>query len=144
MRRFEEGLAFYIQNQLAGQPILSYQELYKQAVQVDRVKTELRALHPINQKRKGFERGTPSESVNQKKPSPTPPKSRYAGSTEACVKRRRTNHTIPECRVGTNKCMWCGRPEHLIAVCPQGLKAVDKGAAKPLASTRQGAPHQGM
>ena len=29
MRRFEEGLAFYIRNQLAGQPILAYQELYE-------------------------------------------------------------------------------------------------------------------
>ena len=29
MRRFEEGSAFYIHNQLAGQPILTYQELYK-------------------------------------------------------------------------------------------------------------------
>jgi len=28
MRRFEEGLAFYIRNQLAGQLILTYQELY--------------------------------------------------------------------------------------------------------------------
>ena len=27
MRRFEEGLAFHIQNQLAEQPILTYQEL---------------------------------------------------------------------------------------------------------------------
>ena len=29
MRRFEEGLTFYIRNQLAGQLILTYQELYK-------------------------------------------------------------------------------------------------------------------
>jgi len=34
--------------------------------------------------------------------------------------------------------MWCGSPEHLIAVCPRRLKAVDKGAAKPLASLRRG------
>ena len=53
MRRFEEGLAFYIRNQLARQPILTYQELYGRAAEVKRVKTELRALNPINQKRKG-------------------------------------------------------------------------------------------
>ena len=41
MRRFEEGLAFYIRNQLAGQPILTYQELYERAAEVERVKTEL-------------------------------------------------------------------------------------------------------
>ena len=64
MRRFEEGLAFYIWNQLARQPILTNQELYEQEAEVERVKAELRALNPINQKRKGFERGTPSESVN--------------------------------------------------------------------------------
>jgi len=29
MRRFEEDLAFYIRNQLAGQPISTYQELYE-------------------------------------------------------------------------------------------------------------------
>ena len=28
-RKFEEGLAFYIRNQLAGQPIHTYQELYE-------------------------------------------------------------------------------------------------------------------
>jgi len=64
MRRFEGGLAFYIRNQLAGQPILTYQELYERAAEVERVKTELRALNPINHKKKGFEWGTPSESVN--------------------------------------------------------------------------------
>ena len=48
MRRFEEGLTFYIRNQLAGQPILTYQELYERAAEVKRVKTELRALNPIN------------------------------------------------------------------------------------------------
>ena len=34
MRRFEEGLAFYIRNQLAGQPILTYQELYERGAEV--------------------------------------------------------------------------------------------------------------
>jgi len=55
MRRFEESLAFYIRNYLAGQLILTYQEPHEQAVEVDQLKTELRALYPINQKRKGFE-----------------------------------------------------------------------------------------
>ena len=48
MRRFEEDLAFYIRNQLAGQPILTYQELYERAAEVERMKMELRALNPIN------------------------------------------------------------------------------------------------
>jgi len=51
-RRFEEGLAFNIRNQLAGQPILTYQELYEWAVKVEWVKAELKGLDPINQKRK--------------------------------------------------------------------------------------------
>jgi len=55
MRRFEDGLAFYIRKQLAGQPILTYQELYEQAAEVEPVKAELRTLNPINQKTKGFE-----------------------------------------------------------------------------------------
>jgi len=48
MRRFEEGSAFYIRNQLARQPILTYQELYERAAEVERVKTELRVLNPVN------------------------------------------------------------------------------------------------
>jgi len=107
MRTFEEGVAFYIRNQLAGQPILTYQELYERAAEVERVKTELRALNPINQNRKGLERGTLSESVNQnkKKPTPVPPKSRLVGSTASYVKCGTTNHTTSECRLGINKCM---------------------------------------
>jgi len=35
MRRFKEGLAFYIRNQLAGQSILTYQELYERAAEVE-------------------------------------------------------------------------------------------------------------
>jgi len=100
---------------------------------VKRVKAELRVLNPINQKRKGFEQGTPSESVSQKKSSPAPPKIRAAGSTLPCAKCGRTNYTTSECRVGTNKCMWCERPEHRIAACPRRMKVVDKGAVKPLA-----------
>ena len=140
MRRFEEGLAFYIRNQLAGQPILTYQELYERAAEVERIKTEFRALNSISQKRKGIERGAPSESVNQKKPTPAPPKSHPTRSAEPCTKCGRTNNTTPECRVGTNKCMLCGSPEHLIAACPRRLKAIDKSTGKPLASLRQGTP----
>jgi len=55
MRRFKEGLGFYIRNQLAGQSILTYRELYEQVAEVEPVKIELRALNPINQKRKVFE-----------------------------------------------------------------------------------------
>ena len=47
-RRFEEGLTFYIRNELAGQPILTYQELYERVAEVERVKVELKALNPIN------------------------------------------------------------------------------------------------
>jgi len=39
MRRFEEGLAFYICHQLAGQPIHTYQNLYEGVVKVERAKT---------------------------------------------------------------------------------------------------------
>jgi len=55
MRRFKESLTFYIWNQLVGQPILTYQELYERAAKVERGKTELRALNPINHKRNVFE-----------------------------------------------------------------------------------------
>ena len=48
MRRFEEELAFYTRIQLAGQPILTYQELYERPTEMERVKTELSALNPIN------------------------------------------------------------------------------------------------
>jgi len=54
MSRFEEDFPFYIRNQLVGQPILTYQELYERGAEVEGVKIELRALNPINQKRKGF------------------------------------------------------------------------------------------
>ena len=48
MRRFEEGLAFYIRNQFTGQSIQTYQELYERAAEVKRVKGELRVLNPGN------------------------------------------------------------------------------------------------
>ena len=63
MRRFEEGLAFYIRNQLAGQSIQTYQELYERAAEVERVNGELRALNPGNQKRKWGDRSVSSDSV---------------------------------------------------------------------------------
>jgi len=140
MRRFEQGLAFCIRSLLAGQPILTYQELYERAIEVKQVKTELRTLNPINQKRKGFRWGTPSESVNKKKPSAAPPKIRPASSTEPCGKCGRTNHTTLECQVGINKCMWCENPEYFITACLWRLKAVDKGATKPLAPTSPRGP----
>jgi len=107
---------------------------------MERVKNKLRTLNPINQKSKGMERGTPSKSVNQKKPAPAPPKTCSAGLVEPCGKCERTNHTALESRVGTNKCIWCGSPEHLITSCSQRLKVVDKDVAKPLAPPRQGPP----
>jgi len=66
MRKFDKGLAVCIHNQLAGQPICPYQELCERAVEVERVKVELRALNPnlSNQNRKWNEQGAPSESVN--------------------------------------------------------------------------------
>jgi len=78
--------------------------------------------------------------VNQKKPSPAPPKSYHAGSTTPCAKCGRTNHTTPECRVGTNKCIWCGSAEHLIVACLRRMKVIDRGAVKPLDPPCQGAP----
>ena len=92
------------------------------------MKTELRALNPINQKRKWIEQGALSESVNRKKLAPVPPKSHRAGLAEPSGKCRRTNDTTRECRVGTNKCMWYGSLGHLIATCARRPKAVDKGS----------------
>jgi len=85
------------------------------------VKTELRALNPINQKRKQTEKGASSESANQEKSTPAPPKSCPAVLAELCGKHGRTNRTTPECLVGTNKYMWYGSPQHLIVTCRQGL-----------------------
>jgi len=55
VRRFEEGLAFYMCNQLAGESILTYQELYERIAEVERVRIELRVLNLINRKRKSTE-----------------------------------------------------------------------------------------
>jgi len=95
MRRFERGLAFSICNQLASQPILTYQELYMRTAEVERVNIGLRALNPINQKRKLAKQAL-SESVNQKKSAPTFPKSHPIGLIEPCGKCGRTNNTTPE------------------------------------------------
>jgi len=132
MRSFEEGLAFYIRNQLVGQPIQTYQELYEIAAEVEKVKGELRVLNPGNKKRKWNDRGTSSESVAQKKPIAAPNKSHPTASKEPCAKCRRTNHTSAECRVGANKCIWCESPEHSIANCLRRQKVVEKGVAKPI------------
>jgi len=85
-------------------------------------------LNPINKKRKWTEQGAPSKSVNQKKSTSGPPKSLPVGLAEPYEKCRKINHTTPECRAGTNKYKWCGSPEHLVAACPQRLKAVDRGS----------------
>jgi len=54
MLRFEEGLAPYIRNQLAGQPVQISQELDERAVEIERVKTELRMTSPVNPKKGGM------------------------------------------------------------------------------------------
>lgn len=128
VRRVEEGLAFHIRNQQAGQLILPYQEVYKQEADVEQVKTELRALNPINQKRKWIEQGALSKIVNWKKSALVPPKSHPASLIESYGKCGRTNYTNHECRVGTNKCMWCGSLEYLIVAFLRRLKAIDKGS----------------
>ena len=138
MRRFEEGLAFYSRNYLVGQPIQTYQELYDRAAEVERVKGELRALSSGNQKRKWNDRSTPSGSVAQKKPAASSASSRPAAPIKSCAKFGRTNHTTADCRVGTNRCMWCGSPDHLVATCPTRQKALEKRVARPAPPPRQG------
>jgi len=54
MLRFEEGLAFYIRNQLAGQPVQSSQELYEQAAEIERAKEELRIVGKLTLRRDGM------------------------------------------------------------------------------------------
>jgi len=59
-------------------------------------------------------------------------------------KYKRTNDTSPECRVGTNKCIWCDIPYLLIAPCPRRLKVVEKVVAKPKVAAKPFAlAHQG-
>ena len=137
MRRFEEGLAFYIRNQLAGQPIKTYQELYEWAAEVERIKSELRVLNPVNLKRKWNDRGASSNIMASKKPTISSVKSSTTGPPEPCRKCSRMNHHTSECRIGTNQCVWCGSTDHLITACLKRLRAVEKGVAKPLAPLRQ-------
>ena len=80
-------------------------ELYERAVEVERVKGELRALNPGNQKRKWDDRSASSNSVAQKRTAAGPAKSHPLASTEPCAQCGRTNYTTAECRVGINKCM---------------------------------------
>ena len=102
MRRFKEGLAFYIRSQLAGQLIKTYQELYEQAIEVERVKNELRGLNPGNQKSKWSDYGTCNKNVALKKLTASSAKSRIMGSFEPYGKCGRTNHLTSKCRIGTN------------------------------------------
>ena len=92
---------------------------------MEQVKAELRALNTINQKRKWTEQGAPSKDVNQKKSTPAPFKRCPTGLTEPYRKCKRTNHTTPKCRVGTNKCI-CVVARNIVV--------------KLLASPRQGSP----
>ena len=85
---------------------------------MERVKGELRASNPGNQKRKWNDSATSSESVAQKKRAAGPDKSRPVASKEPCAKCGQTNYTTVDCRVGTNKCMWCETPDHSIATYP--------------------------
>jgi len=89
------------------------------------VNGELRALNPGNQKRKWNDRDTLSNSVAQKKPVAGLDKSHQAASKEPCATCGWTNHTTTECRVGTNKCMWCRSPDYSIATCPRRQKVVE-------------------
>jgi len=49
------------------------------------------------------------------------------------------NHDTSECRVGTNRCFWCGDPSHLIANCPARTAQLNKGPA-PLKSSKAPIP----
>jgi len=49
------------------------------------------------------------------------------------------NHTTGECRLGTNKCKWCGSPDRSIAATPKRQKGIAKCVARPLAFPCQGA-----
>ena len=105
---------------------------------MERVKSELRALHPnpSKQKRKWVEWGAPSESVNQyaKKTIPTPSKSCPTSPTKPCGECSQTNYTTRKCRVGTNKCSWRGSTKHFIVAYPERLKSTNVGAVRsPLA-----------
>jgi len=130
MRRFEEGLAFYIRNQLVGQPVKTYQELYEQGAEVERVKNELTALNPRNPKRKWNDHKVPNDNISFKKPVVSSAESHVLESSEPCGKCGRTNHRTSECCAGINKCLWCGSTEHTVATYPKRLSVVEKGVVK--------------
>jgi len=130
MQRFEEGLAPYIRNHLAGQPVQSSQELYERAADVERVKNELRMAHSVNPKKRWNEKANPAEGSLSKKPAVM--KSKCQGSTPSrkhCTKCGRTNHDTSKYRVGTNCCFWCRDPRHLIANCPARTAQQNKDPA---------------
>jgi len=137
IRRFEEGLAFYIRNQLAGQPVKTYQELYEWAAEVERAKNELRALNPANLKRKWSDRGVSNDNIASKKSAISLARSHAPGSIEPCEKCGRTNHPTSECRAGTNKCLWCGSLEYRAATYLKRLSSTQKGVVKPSGPARQ-------
>jgi len=119
IRTFKEGLEFYIRNQLVGQSIKTYQELYERAVEVERTRNELRALNPKNQKKTWNDRETSSDNVASKKHAVSSAKSHITRSYEPYGKCGKTNHCTSECRVGTNKCMRCGSTKHMVTTCPR-------------------------
>jgi len=127
MLRFEEGLAFYIRNQLAGQPVQSSQELYERAAEIERVKKELRIVGQANSKKRWYDRGTLVEGASNKKPALPRPKPQNSMARKHCSKCGRTNHDTTECRMGTNQCFWCGDSNHLIADCATRLFSQQKG-----------------
>jgi len=92
----------------------------------------------VNKKRKRNDRGTSTESVAQEKPTIGPAKSSPLVLFEPCGKCDRTNHITAECRLGTNKCMWCGSHNHLISAWPRRLKFVEKRSSKVVRTTTLG------
>jgi len=60
----------YIRNQLAGQLVQASQELYEWAVEIERVKTELRIANPANSKKRWYEIGTQVSGFPSKRPIP--------------------------------------------------------------------------
>jgi len=131
MQRFEEGLPFYIRSQLARQLITSYQELYKQAAEVEKVKNEVKAFYLGNPKRKWNDRGGTSETMPLKRPKQGQIKS-HPSISKPCEKYGRTNHIMADCRLGTNKCTWCACTEHTVYNFPKRSKVVEKGTTRPL------------
>ena len=73
---------------------------------------------------------------NMKKPALVPPRNRLTGLTEPYGKCRGMNHTTPECRTGSNRCLWCIAQNTLLH--PQRLKTTNIGAVRPPLPPRQG------